>query len=188
MNAEARDLTIEELAGLAGVSVRTIRFYITEGLLPGPGARGKQASYGEEHILRLRLIRRLADERVPLAEQKERLAGLTTTEVRDLLAEAEERQEERVEARDAPSPKEYIATLLRQAKSARPRPSIPPSAPPPSAPPPPATLEHAIPDRQTYDRWELAPGVELHVSDAARSREADLIDRVLRAARRLRRT
>lgn len=184
MNAEARDLTIEELAGVTGVSVRTIRFYITEGLLPGPGARGKQASYSEEHILRLRLIRRLADERVPLAEQKERLAGLTPADVRDLLAEAEERQEERVEARDAPSPKEYIATLLRQAKAARTR----PSTPPPSAPAPPARLAEAGPDRQTYERWELAPGVELHVSAAAHSRQADLIDRVLRAARRPRRT
>ena len=52
---------IEELADLVGVPVRTVRYYIAEGLLPGPGTRGKGTVYGEEHLLRLRLIRLLAD-------------------------------------------------------------------------------------------------------------------------------
>src|SRR5690242_10862011 len=51
--------TIEELAEQVGTPVRTIRFYIAEGLLSGPGTRGKAASYSGEHLLRLRLIRRL---------------------------------------------------------------------------------------------------------------------------------
>ena len=49
MLGEEQSLTIEELAERAETSVRTIRFYIAEGLLPGPGARGKAASYSGEH-------------------------------------------------------------------------------------------------------------------------------------------
>src|SRR5215210_5590262 len=87
MDAEVPLMSIEELAAHASVRVRTIRFYVAEGLLPGPGARGRAAAYGEEHLLRLRLIRRLAERHVPLAEMRGRLAGLSLDEVRTLLDE-----------------------------------------------------------------------------------------------------
>src|SRR6266545_1620022 len=83
-------LTIEELARQAGVSVRTVRYYIAQGLLPGPGARGRAAAYDEEHLAKLRLIRRLADQHVPLAEQKARLADLSPSEVESLLQASRE--------------------------------------------------------------------------------------------------
>ena len=77
MGEEERGWTVEELADLVGVPVRTIRYYITEGLLPGPGTRGKGTVYTEEHLLRLRLIRLLADQRVPLAQIREQVAALS---------------------------------------------------------------------------------------------------------------
>ena len=50
---EGEALTIEQLAERVGVTVRTVRFYISDGLLPGPEGRGKAASHGDEHLLRL---------------------------------------------------------------------------------------------------------------------------------------
>src|SRR5436190_19922923 len=82
---------IEELAERAGVRVRTVRFYIAEGLLPGPGARGRAAAYGEEHLLRLRLIRRLAERHVPLAELRGLLSSLPLDQVRALMGDAHRR-------------------------------------------------------------------------------------------------
>jgi DNA-binding transcriptional MerR regulator len=52
---------IRELAERAGVSVRTVRYYIQEGLLPAPDTQGRFASYTEEHLDRLELIRRLKE-------------------------------------------------------------------------------------------------------------------------------
>jgi DNA-binding transcriptional MerR regulator len=119
VEADAVGLTIEELADQVGVPVRTIRYYIAEGLLPGPGARGKAASYGEAHALRLRLVRRLVEQRVPLAEIRERVTALEVGEVRALLAQAEGEAREIERAAAASSPAAYVAALLRRAQAAR---------------------------------------------------------------------
>lgn len=64
---------IGELAELAGVTPRTIRYYTAEGLLPPPATRGKYASYGPEHLERLRQIAMLKGDYLPLAEIRRRL-------------------------------------------------------------------------------------------------------------------
>ncbi|MGW0392464.1 MerR family transcriptional regulator [Streptomyces sp. NPDC003042] len=53
-------LTVDELASKAGVTVRTVRFYSTRGLLPPPviGPR-RVGHYGREHLSRLALIEEL---------------------------------------------------------------------------------------------------------------------------------
>lgn len=180
-------LTVEELAERGQVSVRTVRYYIAEGLLPGPGSRGKAATYGEEHLIRLLLIRRLAERGVPLAKMRDLLDRLALDDARALLTEEEERFAVRQQAEQAPSPKEYVAALLDQARAAR-HPSLAePHAPyappvkllqskPPSAGPSPQRTD-------VWHRWELAPGVELHVRADALGSLRDLIDRLLRAAR-----
>ena len=61
-------LDLTELADRAGVSIRTIRYYIQQGLLPKPEARGPGAHYTEEHLDRLLLVKRLQREHLPLAE------------------------------------------------------------------------------------------------------------------------
>ena len=53
------ELTIDELAARAGVTVRTVRFYSSRGLLPAPRLRGRLGLYGAEHLARLDLIREL---------------------------------------------------------------------------------------------------------------------------------
>jgi DNA-binding transcriptional MerR regulator len=70
---------ITELARLSGLTVRTIRYYLQQRLLPSSGLRGPGARYDAGHLARLQLIRRLQAEHLPLAEIRRRLeAGATT--------------------------------------------------------------------------------------------------------------
>ncbi|MFI2369289.1 MerR family transcriptional regulator [Streptomyces sp. NPDC018833] len=61
-------LTVDELAARAGVTVRTIRFYSTRGLLPPPviGPR-RVGHYGSGHLSRLALIEELQHQGMTLA-------------------------------------------------------------------------------------------------------------------------
>lgn len=43
-------LHLDELAKAAGVSARTVRYYISRGLLPGPTMMGRKAHYTEVHL------------------------------------------------------------------------------------------------------------------------------------------
>ncbi len=60
------DLTIDELARQAGISVRNVRSHHSRGLLPPPEVRGRTGYYGEEHLERLRLIQELQADGLPL--------------------------------------------------------------------------------------------------------------------------
>ena len=66
---------VDELAGRAGVSVDTIRFYQARGLLDPPERQGRVAHYSEEHAERLRRIRELKEKGLTLATIKLVLAG-----------------------------------------------------------------------------------------------------------------
>ncbi|WP_255950438.1 MerR family transcriptional regulator [Streptomyces odontomachi] len=61
-------MTVDELAARAGVTVRTVRFYSTRGLLPPPvlGPR-RVGRYGPEHLSRLALIEELQRHGMTLA-------------------------------------------------------------------------------------------------------------------------
>lgn len=65
---EELTLTVDELAARAGVTVRTIRFYSTRGLLPPPviGPR-RVGHYGADHLSRLALIEELQHQGMTLA-------------------------------------------------------------------------------------------------------------------------
>ncbi len=62
-------MRMAELAARSGVARETIHFYLREGLLPRPEKGGRTvAYYTEEHLDRLRLIRRLREEKyLPIA-------------------------------------------------------------------------------------------------------------------------
>jgi len=65
---------IGELAREAGVTRRTIRYYIELGLLPPPESSGRGAAYGPEHLERLETIKRLQEARISLDEIRDQLA------------------------------------------------------------------------------------------------------------------
>ena len=53
MGEEQGLYNIDELAGLGGVSRRTVRYYVQEGLLPAPLGVGRGRHYGRPHLDRL---------------------------------------------------------------------------------------------------------------------------------------
>ncbi len=84
-NPGARTYTIQELAERCGVTPRTIRFYIEEGLLPPPLQEGRIGLYTDEHVERLELIRRLKEAFLPLRQIHRLVNSLSSAEIRALL-------------------------------------------------------------------------------------------------------
>jgi DNA-binding transcriptional MerR regulator len=60
-NAGRREYRTEELARLAGITVRTLRFYRERKLLPPPRREGRIAWYDDHHLARLRTISALLE-------------------------------------------------------------------------------------------------------------------------------
>jgi len=87
---QVQEFSLGELAERAGVTPRTIRYYISNGLLPGPASRGPKATYGRGHLDRLRLIKRLQEQYLPLAEIRRAIEDLDDDGVRRSLQEQEE--------------------------------------------------------------------------------------------------
>ena len=81
---------IADLARLTGLNVRTIRYYVAQGLIPSSGESGRGARYGDGHLHRLRLIKLLQAQHLPLAEIRTRLAGLRDDEIEGLVTESED--------------------------------------------------------------------------------------------------
>lgn len=170
-----RTLDLTELCDAADVTPRTVRYYIQQGLLPAPESRGPGAHYHEGHVARLRLIRRLQREHLPLGEIRERLARLTDAEVNQLL-------------RGAPTPKRdasalgYIRNVLAggapdalsamTVRLSESRPTFAESPEPPAA-------------RSTWERIALTRDVELHVRRPLTRDQNRLVDRLLQLAREL---
>ena len=69
------DYRVEALAAKADVSVDTVRFYQSRGLLPPPRREGRVAWYGDDHLERLARIRRLQGRGLNLATIARLLAG-----------------------------------------------------------------------------------------------------------------
>jgi DNA-binding transcriptional MerR regulator len=78
--------SLADLARLADVTPRTVRYYVAQGLLPSPDAAGPSTRYGEGHLARLRLIKRLQRDHLPLAEIRSRLERMGDDEVDAALA------------------------------------------------------------------------------------------------------
>jgi DNA-binding transcriptional MerR regulator len=125
--------SLAELARVTGVTPRTVRYYIVQGLLPGANDGGPAAWYDERHLGRLRLIRELQREHLPLAEIRARLEQLGDQDVAQLL------QERAVQA-SAPSSSalDYVrgllATTSRPSRQGLLRRSVPRPAPVPPSP------------------------------------------------------
>ncbi len=73
--------SLSDLARLADVTPRTVRYYVAQGLLPSPDAAGPATRYPEGHLARLRLIKRLQRDHLPLAEIRARLERMGDDEV-----------------------------------------------------------------------------------------------------------
>jgi len=66
---------VDDLAGRCGVSVDTIRFYQSKGLLPQPEREGRVGWYGQDHVERLGRIKDLKDKGFTLSSIRRLLSG-----------------------------------------------------------------------------------------------------------------
>ena len=73
--SEERTYSIGSLAQTAGVSRRTVRFYVQGGLLAAPAGLGRSAHYTGAHLARLLEIKAWQQQGVPLEEIRARLAA-----------------------------------------------------------------------------------------------------------------
>ena len=170
--------SLRQLAVEAGVTPRTIHFYVQQGVLPSAGSLGSQARYGSGHLARLRLIKRLQKEHLPLGEIAGRIRSLTDPEVERLLGDARRAP---ASARSG-SALDYISNLLSrppasQDDGAALRTVLRRSA---ATPPPPVAV-----DRSQWERIALTPEIELHVRrplSRARNRQ---LERLLESARQI---
>jgi DNA-binding transcriptional MerR regulator len=68
--------SMSELVEASGLSDRTIRFYIEEGLVQGARGRGRSAYYTPEHVERLMRVADLRNRGLSLAEIREALSPM----------------------------------------------------------------------------------------------------------------
>ncbi|MFK0296196.1 MerR family transcriptional regulator [Streptomyces sp. NPDC090442] len=108
-------MRIGELAGLAGVSTRTVRHYHQLGLLPEPVRRANgYREYGLRDAVALARVRRLTELGLGLEEVRDVLADDAGKELREVLTELDAdlaRQEEALRVRRV-----RLAELLRRAE------------------------------------------------------------------------
>jgi len=71
--AESERYGIEEMAALGGVTRRTVRYYVQEGLLPAPLGVGRGRHYGPEHLARLQAVKALQERGLSLEEIRREL-------------------------------------------------------------------------------------------------------------------
>ncbi|MBL8111736.1 MAG: MerR family transcriptional regulator [Acidobacteria bacterium] len=143
---DAARYSLEALADKAAVSARTVRYYVQRGLLPPPVFRGRETTYGEEHLLRLRAIQRLKDRFLPLDAIA---AELDRRSLRELEALADGRDTQVEPPQAWPAPRPVVAPIS-----------------------------------QTQTRYQLAPGLDLTLTDDAPGASRALAERLLLEARR----
>lgn len=187
-----------------------MRYYIAQGLLPPPTSTGRDARYGDEHLARLREIKNLQAEHLPLAEIRATLSTAGGDGPR-----AYSRPPKADQARVGESAVDYVHQVLvgsvpvelaappsfarsigfapsaRLALAATPQPALPsqPSPPPKAAafdapdetlPEPPGELS-----RSQWDRLSLDPDIELHIRRPLSRPLNKKVERLVAIARQL---
>jgi len=175
-------LTIEDLAESSGLSLRTLRYYMSEGLLPGPDTAGKYASYSQEHLDRLAMIQRLKKLHLPLKEIRHLLENMTEEDMGKILKyqddfSLETRAKQTRNTKEASKPEEnlnaleYIRELEKRQTRVRRIAESPPAYSPPEED---RSLNQEVIDpsmatpRTQPERWTkiiLAEGVELNIRE-----------------------
>jgi DNA-binding transcriptional MerR regulator len=192
------EYSLQDLVDLGGVTPRTIRYYIVQGLLPSPGKAGPGTTYTDGHLNRLRLIRRLQREHLPLAEIRSRLAALDDATVAALVEiPASEppadsaidyirsvlEGDRSVDMTSPGNPAAPSAILARRDAGAFKTPAFRLAEPGQADAEPPAPTP--APDRSQWDRILLAPDVELHVRRPLGRRQHKRVERLIEIAREL---
>jgi DNA-binding transcriptional MerR regulator len=74
-------LSMQELSAQSGVTARTLRHWIHEGVLPQPMGRGRAARYGTHHVLRAQATQALRRAGNSLSAARRKLAAMSPEEL-----------------------------------------------------------------------------------------------------------
>jgi DNA-binding transcriptional MerR regulator len=173
------DLSIREIGTRAGVTPRTVHFYIQQGLLPPPDGAGRGARYTEAHLARLRLIRRLQREHLPLNEIRRQLAALTDEQIGQALATGTPSS-----ARTSNSALDYIESV--KSGAGRKRRAAPASRPMLDAVA--SVTTESIHSPVRHSQWErifLNDDMELHIRRPLSRERNRFVDKLLAFAKQL---
>jgi len=170
------EYTLSDLVKLTGVSPRTVRYYIAQGLLPSPTQQGPGSRYTEAHVDRLRLIRKLQSAHLPLAEIRRQIGALPDDQLATMA--------DRLPASE-PSPGsalDYIQDVLHGDRNETT--TFASAAFPMPAAAAPATAA-AEPDRAQWERISLDPDIELHIRRPLTRQQNKRVERLISIARQL---
>ena len=182
-------MDLADLCARTGVTVRTVRYYVQQGLLPSPGT-GPHARYQQEHLDRLRLIRQLQKAHLPLVEIRRRLEGLDLRGVQALLhsSTTPPAPTAATAAAAGDAAVDYVRAVLAGVPPplllAAPSPSRAPAVP---AVPvmPPAMPANVVAVRSPWERISLGPDLELHVRRPQSREDNRRVERIIEAALRI---
>lgn len=200
----SKEFTLEDLEKLSGLPMRTLRFYIQEGLLPGPDTRGKFARYSQEHLDYLLLIQRLKDIHLPLHQIKQLLDSMSPEDMLQALNNQEglspffpttvNRAETPSQEKKAGSTAlEYIQNIQNTRNElgvAEPRQNLntSPTFPYVDASQAPQNISSPITDAGSWKRVILTEQVELMVREPMDRDKEQLVDEIRMAVRKYART
>jgi len=171
--------TITELEDLTGLNRRTIHYYTQQGVIPPPEGKGGAARYGEEHLLRLKLIKPLQESHLRLAGIREALEEMSLKEMRTLLNLASSE-----ESWDTDSLENWVREPVLEFRHDLPVVSEPPRGRRSRFL---RNLQRSpVPEETTWQRVPLAEGVELNIRSDADRRVRSAVVRLLRESEELR--
>lgn len=198
MLTDPTTFSLDELAAAADVPARTVRYYISQGLLPSTGTRGPKTRYEQGHLSRLQLIKRLQRRHLPLAEIRRQLDALDDEAV-EMALRSTPAEPQRGSALDyvqgllhrgvsgMVSPSEASPMLfdaIPNASAAAPSPGEPARVTRARAPAPPTTIPND-PQPATVHRYPITTAIEIHAKQPLDSQQSTLLARLLEAARRI---
>jgi DNA-binding transcriptional MerR regulator len=155
--------TLQGLASASGLPVRTLRYYLAQGLLPTPVRQGAGTRYPETTFRRLTLIRRLRAANMQLAEIRERLTAMSDEDVEAALEPHGLATQQALKA-GVMRPPTYTVGPPGGALPASVSPMSPPGPEVPGLPVPSASpAGPPVARRSHWERITLEPGVELHI-------------------------
>lgn len=171
------------------VTVRTIRYYTSIGLLPDPVRQGSRYYYTREHLDRLILIDRLKRRYLPLQEIKHILEYASAADVHSLLEKQDELAKKPAQrppaVKEHSSALDYTQSLLKQEGWNTEKGPIPTRGHHWSSIP---SIDKHFEAQNRAESWQhipIAPGVELNVREGLDPKKQALVDDLVRYGRKL---